>query len=326
MSLSIKPNVGDYQQSLYQAVDDGKGKQDVSQVDGSTLNLCNETSEADSKHNLAKKQAMKLISDAYDRMKQRETAQEELTEAKRTKVADYQDLKSKLHDIDAQKEALKQEYGIEEDSKEQEDLVLLEKYQDNKFGPMSDRFTKEEIVRLKELQDTPLTEYQKRALEINAAKDQVVSEMNDKKSELVYLTQEITNGKLSMLKSHDLEDALNGAEKIMDEAGEEILGLLFTEGKEHIEEKAKDEQEKAKEAAEKRKEQDERIEKIKEEKQEQEELIALDHSAQLLKADSNSQKIADSKVMEAQKEIQKIMDENHMINEDLKGIEIDLNF
>ena len=37
-------------------------------------------------------------------------------------------------------------------------------------------------------------------------------------------------------------------------------------------------------------------------------------------------KITDSQVEEAQKSIQKLLEENHLINEDIKGIEIDLRF
>ena len=35
---------------------------------------------------------------------------------------------------------------------------------------------------------------------------------------------------------------------------------------------------------------------------------------------------SDNQVNHAQKQIQKILKENHLVNEDLKGIEIDLNF
>ena len=38
------------------------------------------------------------------------------------------------------------------------------------------------------------------------------------------------------------------------------------------------------------------------------------------------QKTSDSQMDEAQKQVNKILKDNNMINEDIKGIEIDLNF
>ena len=56
------------------------------------------------------------------------------------------------------------------DSQKQKNFKLLEKYQDYRKGVQTDDFSKEEIDRLKELQNTPLTDYQTRALQLNGTK------------------------------------------------------------------------------------------------------------------------------------------------------------
>lgn len=61
------------------------------------------------------------------------------------------------------------DYGVDKDSQEQKDLELLEKYQNNRYGSAEDTFSKEELERLKELQNTPLTEYQEKVLKLNSS-------------------------------------------------------------------------------------------------------------------------------------------------------------
>lgn len=74
------------------------------------------------------------------------------------------------------------------------------------------------------------------------------------------------------------------------------------EAKDHIDETSEEEKEKAEKVKAEKEKLEERIEKNREKREEDEELL------------------------EAQKSIAKLMDNNHMINEDIKGIEIDLNY
>ena len=47
-----------------------------------------------------------------------------------------------IGNISAEKDKLRETYGISKDSQEQKDLELLEKYQNNKLGIFSDDFSK----------------------------------------------------------------------------------------------------------------------------------------------------------------------------------------
>lgn len=296
-------------------------------VDGRGLNIGSDTADQiAAKRNSARKQARKLIRDAWGRDQKAAQNKEELNEEKVNKLEELQELKSRLKDVDDRKERLRQEYGVEPDSQEQKDLKLLEKYQDNKTGAAFDSFSEEEIERLKELQNTPLTEYQKKALELNGVKGVIDIYVDRKQREIIALTEDVMDAELTQLKSQDMLKADDAADKIMDAANQEIFGMLIQEGKDHIDEQVEDDKEKAEEVSERREEQEERIEAAKERKEEQEEIIESAAELEKLETNISAQRQIDTRASETQKSIQKIIKENHVINEDIKGIEIDLNF
>ena len=62
---------------------------------------------------------------------------------------------------------MKEQCNVADDSKEQQDLNLLEKRQEYRRG-VGEKLTRDEWKKLNEIDKQPLTEYQKRALEIHA--------------------------------------------------------------------------------------------------------------------------------------------------------------
>ncbi|MDE7185910.1 MAG: hypothetical protein K2O13_00110, partial [Lachnospiraceae bacterium] len=108
---------------------------------------------------------------------------------------------------EAQKEALRQQYGVESDSQEQKDLELLEKKADAVRRPGEVFLTDEERARLKEMEDTPLTEYQQRCMEIDG-----FQQIYEKKNDLIEDQIEAYNGsiratRLERLKFHEMVKA-----------------------------------------------------------------------------------------------------------------------
>ena len=276
----------------------------------------------DKKRELVKKQAMKIIGDAWDSDNKASDSINDMYDKKSQSLEKLNDIKSKLKDIDNKKESLRLEYGIDADSKEQKDLELLEKYQNNMNGASYDDFTEEEINRLKELQNEHRTEYQKKALMLNASKDILYLETKKIENEIIGMTESISMSEIELNKSQNMLKATESANGIIEASEDEILGMLIKEGMDNIEEKMEEELEKAKEAAEKKAEEEEKIEERKEQKEfleKQEEVEKLEH-----KITTNRQ--SDTNVAKAQNEIRRILEENNMINEDLKGIDIDLNF
>lgn len=293
-------------------------------IDARNLNLG--VNPIDEKKNSARKQAMKLISDAWGKDALVAKNIQNMEDEKAATHKELAELKSHIGNIEKEKEMSRQEYGVDKDSQEYKDYKLLEKYQDNKNGSSYDEFSDEEIERLKELQNTPLTDFQKKALSLNGAKDALDVEIQRGENKLIAMTESISLAKSEQLKSQDMLKAQNAAEEILDAANKDVIGMLVDDAKDHIDETAEEQKEKAEEAKEEKEKLEERIEKNKEKREEDEKLIEAQMEANQLELDNQVKSQSVDHVAEAQKSIAKLMDNNHMINEDIKGIEIDLNF
>ena len=143
---------------------------------------------------------------------------------------------------------------------------------------------------------TDLTEYNEKVKELNDLKNEYSKQVEKGKLSVKAMTESITDAKIDRLKSQDMLDSKEAADTIIEAAEKDIVSMAVLEGKEQIDEKAEEAKEKTEEAKEK-------AEEAKEEEAEE-------------KAEDN--------VTKAQEEIQKLMDINNMIDEDIKGIEIDI--
>lgn len=274
----------------------------------------------------AQKQAMKLIRDAWNSDNKAVSQRDQMAQQKEEKLKEVRECDEELKQIRESKEIVRQSYGVDSDSQEQKDLELLEKYQDYQKGVQTDDFSKEEIDRLKELQNTPLTDYQTKALQLNAQKDVILNKKDRAQRNVTSLTEAAADAKLDQLKSQDMQKAQDAADELLDASDKDAFGMLIQDAVDHIDEKQEEEKEKAEEAQEKRDEQQEKIDEKKEEKQQQEKIIEGSVEADKLEADVTVDQKGTSKLEEAQQHIQTILKKNNLVNEDLKGIKIDLNF
>ena len=275
---------------------------------------------------MAGKQAMKLISDAFGRDIKSQESIDKLRELKSQKLDELNDKNKSMAEIDEQKAALMKEYGVTEDSDEMKELELLKKYQNNRMGVLTGDFSDEEIEKLKSLQGTSRSEFQAKYLELNDAYNQYQKDAGEIEDDLKVLTANINIQKNDLNASQDMEKAQDAAESIMDAASKEALGLMMQEAKDNIDKTAEEEKEKAEKVKEKEEELQEKIDKTKERNEEQKEII--EEASEAAKLDQNiSVKTQDtSAVAEAQKSINRILKDNNLISDDIKGIEIDLGF
>ena len=295
-------------------------------MDGRFLIAGSSKEQIEKKRKLAQKQAMKLVKDAFSGDQATKQNIEDLKAQKAEKVAEYQEKMQQIGNISAEKDKLRETYGISKDSQEQKDLELLEKYQNNKLGFFSDDFSKEEIDRLKELANEPRTEYQKQVLSLNGKKTALQSDADLMQQQIMVLTQNQSDAKVDQLKSQDMLKAGDAAEEIQKAASDEIVGMVIADAKEKLDKELEEKKEEAEKKTEEKEEQDERIEKAKEERKEDREMIEGDLDAEKLQADASIQKQSVTQSEETTQRINQIMKKNHLINEDLKGIEIDVNF
>jgi hypothetical protein len=99
----------------------------------------------------------------------------------------------------------------------------------------------------------------------------------------------------------------------------------INEAKEAVDERRDESEEKAEEAEEKKAETDAADAKTKEER-DNENIVKGESESDALELTQKLSSQSTDNVAEAQKQIAQIMKQNNLINEDIKGIDIDLNF
>lgn len=292
----------------------------------------------------AQKKALKIVGDAWNGDRKVDQG-----------IADIKDKLSMLHDEkkenlaviaegNAQKEALRQQYGIEADSQEQKDLELLEKKADiDAFRNQPGTYlTEEEQERLAQLEDKPLTEYQQKCLNIDSYQGTYENRNNQIDAQIQGYNASIRAIRQERLKYYEMVDAQKKADKVMEEAGKEILGMLIEEGKEHVDEELEEEIEEAKEKAEEKAEEEEKIEERKEDQAELEERIDDAHEKneerEELRKDAEERAREDADLLgemidagmggvgtisDVQSDIKNMLHKMKLLEEDLKGSVVD---
>lgn len=329
MSLTIKVmqnsvnDMGIFTNEANQKQAANKGKS----IFAGNLGLNSETdSLIEQKRQSARKQAKKLVGDAWEKDQKAAQKIDDMRELRKDKMSEIEESQTVLNDINEEKERLQQEYNIDPESQEQKDLELLERFQDYLGGVGSPEFTEEEVERLRELQNTLMTEYQKEVLKLNGEAGTEKQKIEKAEIQISLLKSSISNAKLEQLKSQDMIKANDAADELMDAASKEIISLLVQESKDNLDEKVEEEEKKAEEAQEKKEEQQERVDESKEKREEQEEIIKGDLETDKLEMETAMRQQSTVDMESVQKNIQKIIKENNLVNEDLKGIEIDFNF
>jgi len=267
------------------------------------------------KRRQARAQAMKVVGDA--RAADKKIEQD--IQKRRDKIAGYkEDLKTANKELKwfaEEREALREAYGVSEDSVEQQDLKLLEKRVDAKRG--GSQLTKKEWERLAEIDAAGLTEYQKRSMEMYEESRYYDDMKKAAEQGIEEESRALEAIRKALLKSKGMLKAQEQAEQIMEEASDRIIGMLMEEAKEHIDEEMEEKTEAAKEKAKEKEEEEERLKEIKEEREEKEAF------AEQLTNVTEYMVDLETTMGDVQKEIKKITEEMKLLEEDLKGAAVD---
>ncbi|MDE7248608.1 MAG: hypothetical protein K2N82_01710, partial [Lachnospiraceae bacterium] len=265
----------------------------------------------------AQKQAMKVIGDTWagDRK-----IDDDIDTRKARIKKNWENIgkaKAELNEISKQRDELRDRYGVEEDSQEEQDLKLLEKEIDAEKPGSEVHLTKEEREQIEEIKRNGLTEYQTRSLEMKKSGESYETEIDEAEKVIKAENAVIASIKLERLKKDPMVGAQRNAEEIIDAARDEILGMLIDEGKDHIDEEMEEKKEAAEKAEEKKEEQEEKIEK-KNEKEAQEEQFR-----EQIKDSTELMTKSDELMDDVQRKVKKILDEMKLLEEDLKGAAVD---
>lgn len=336
MSLSIKAFETESLASAFgQNVERTGVKEEKKSVFGGDLNLAKDSIAQRRKE--AQEKAWNVVKNAWDS----DNAVDEMIQARRNHYAEMEALKEEategLADAQEEKEVLRELYDVDEDSKEQKDLELLEKAQNIKSGVSSETLTEEERKRVGELYQGTLTEYQSRALEQNertiAMKKQIADadrQMRDDTADIYGIMQE-------RLKSNPMLEAQKAAEEILADENDEVIGMLIQESKEYLDEKMEEMQEEAEEAMEEKKEREEQQDELKLKRAVQEALIeGTKEAAEKAKAMERQSKAPEVEISEmidiargddvtkdVGQSLEEIKNSMNLLEADLKGIKVD---
>lgn len=224
-----------------------------------------------------------------------------------------------LQDINARMAQAKEDYNVADDSQEEQDLKLLQKAYDAKKPGAKTELTEEEKERLSAMGEP--TEYQQLSMDLYGQADYWKEKMAENQLKIAGETSVIRNVKIERLKSQAMLNAEKAKEDLLEAASKEAMSMLIEDTKEQIDEKAEEIQEAAEEKAEKEEEQEERIEAVKENQTEAEAAIERnrENAGNLTEQAVESEDIT----QDIDSEIQKFLEEEKMLEEELKGLLVD---
>lgn len=258
----------------------------------------------------AQERAMKIVSDAWDADRQIDDEIKQRRENIRQLQEDNRDALENLKEFRQMEDDLREGYGVAANGQEQQDLELLKRSRQMGYKP-----TEEEKERLEAIGKRGLTNYQTRALELDKTASFYRKIVAANNRAVADETEVIESIRAERNKYHPMTDAQAQAEDVMAAARDEVIGMVTEEAKEHLDEEQKEREEQAEAIEEKKKEQEEIQEKRDEREKELEELI--DDMPVKEMTDLNQT------VEDVKQQVQKVLNDVKLLEEDIKGTQVD---
>lgn len=301
------------------------------------------------KRKLAQKRAVKIITDTFAADQKIDNDMDGLRAQQEQLKQEALEDKKVVKEIQEQRGQLMKDYNVTEDSKEHQDLELLRKERDSQNILSGVELTDDEKAKLAALHENGLTNYQKDMLELDERENIYKQRSAQKETASKSISGALSDIQIERLKHHEMVDSSKQADEIMEQANKEMIGSLYDEAKDHIDEKMEEIQEKAEEKKEKEKEEEKKkaehkkeqleLEKqIEETKQNAEQIASsepereMDITSPVITRDvSDAQDIVaknpDNTLSEPKidRELAKILDELKLLEEDIKGAKVDIN-
>ncbi|MCH5256639.1 MAG: hypothetical protein J1D87_05070 [Lachnospiraceae bacterium] len=291
---------------------------------------------------LARKRAMKIISDAWAGDKKINQNLDDIRSDRdraNAEISEYTDYIMGYKDKKAQ---LKEYYGIEDENYTKEEAALLKKEAEAAENPEI-TLTQEEQEKLEQLKNSPLYKYKQEISGLDAAISNYELKIDKAKNEVIAANSQITGIQLERLKYYEMLKAQKKADKINEEASKEAIGMLIGEAQDHIKEEFEEKVEEAKKRAEEKEEQEEKLEEKREEKEEfkeqleierkesreaertriEQEKNAREQSDIIEGAEANSDDATSALPSEIKAQIKEMLQKMKLLEEDLKGAEVD---
>lgn len=264
----------------------------------------------------AQERALKIISDAWDGDKQIEESIGESREHIEEYQSKYQEAQGKVKEVAQERERLRESSHIEADSEEQQDLELLEKARVAEKHPWAGtELTDAERERLAVIEEKGLTRYQAQQLELSDTEWRYRESAHRAEAGIQGENASIRGIRGERRKHHPIADAKRNAEKVLETARDQIIGMVVQESREHLDEEQEKREEVSEAIQEKKEEQEEILEKREEREEELEELI----EELPVEGTVDLENVQD----EIRQEIENMMSRMGLTAEELKGAKVD---
>ncbi len=304
-------------------------------------NLSGRNNPVNEKLENAKKQAFKLVSDAWDSDRDFQKKMKELRDFISEKKAEKSDAEQRLSGAYETADALKKEYQIDDESAEQKDLEWLISYEKGLKTGESFKDTeqmKKDSARAKEIKSN-FTDYQHKMYEINGQIENATKIIDDAKKSIMAARQSLTDAESENNKQHTMVDAVKEGEQIMAAANKDVIGIVFDDAIEKKEGEIREDKEKQEEKKEE-KEDKEKLAAERLEKKEIQEALASNSKAAMSEAQKRGRErkrddleLSDisntdpeqvfTKSSETQAALDEIKNKMALVDADLKGLKVD---
>ena len=266
------------------------------------------------------KQGMHAVTGVNDSEKRMDQSMRDVIERVHRLAEENEEADRYLQEANRKMAQAKEDYQTDPDSREEKDLDLLKKKFDIEHHRIPECLTEEEERRLEEMGD--LTEYQSFSMDCYEQADHWKYKMLDNEKEMRATGSVIRHVKLMRLESHAMEDAMRAKEKLMEAAAKDAVGILTGEAVETMDEKSEDIKEAVEAKREEREEQEEQIEASREQKEDAEAAAREKRKNASERAEQALMNEISTSNMDA--EIRKILEEEKMLEEELKGLRVNM--
>ncbi|MBR6380840.1 MAG: hypothetical protein IKS07_04080 [Lachnospiraceae bacterium] len=186
-------------------------------------------SEIDQRKQRGRKEAMRIVSDAFDREKAIDKKVEQMRGRVSEIKGEIRDYQKELDGYRSNLESIKKDHGFDDEDQLEADLELYEKYKTVKEGGTAE-FTEEETERLKDLDLKGLEAYTDMSDRIRKTEER----LNHAKDELTANISGIEAIHIERLKTHGMVDATLEKDAKMDALGREVMGMAASAAKEQV--------------------------------------------------------------------------------------------
>ena len=264
------------------------------------------------------KQAMHGVTSVNQAEKRMDASIADIKENVRLLQKEREEADAALNDMERKMQQAKVDYDVADGSQEEKDLELLKKQFDIAHHRISGTLTKEEQKRLEEMERT---DYHNLSMEFYEQADYWKEKLGDISKQMDASSYVIRRVRSMRLESDAMEEAKRAKEELLEAASKETVGILKDEAVDALDEKAEEIKEAAEAGKEEKAQKDEQIQKAKEKKKDEAKTDAIrDNASKLAEGVSLDGKA----VRELDMEIKKVLEEEKLLEEELKGMRVNL--